>query len=169
MWNSLLCPQVKLKSVGSPILREIGVKLQLTFKYWQDESIKPNQNRIHLYIYIFFLLLGLNMWHIEVPGPGAKCRLIPQQQQHWIWASSATYTTACSNTISLTHWLRPAIKPETSWTLCQVLNLLCHNGNSHLSNIYWYLPCASSGSSLCSRDVAVNKKRKVIVSVEFMF
>ena len=28
-----------------------------------------------------------------------------------IWASSATYASACSNAISLTHWVRPGINP----------------------------------------------------------
>ena len=39
------------------------------------------------------------------------------------------YATACGNTRSLTHRVRPRIKPASSWTLCRVLNLLTHNGN----------------------------------------
>ena len=31
---------------------------------------------------------------------------------------------------SLTHWVTAGIKPASSWTLCQVLNLLSHNRNS---------------------------------------
>ena len=31
---------------------------------------------------------------------------------------------------SLTHWVRPGIKPASSRTLCWVLNLQNHNGNS---------------------------------------
>jgi len=38
-----------------------------------------------------------------------------QPQQLGIWASSATYTTAHSNTGSLTSWARPGIEPESSW------------------------------------------------------
>ena len=30
---------------------------------------------------------------------------------------------------TLTHWTRQGIKPTSSWTLCQVLNLPNHNGN----------------------------------------
>ena len=34
---------------------------------------------------------------------------------------------------SLTHWVRPGIKPTSSQTLCWVLNLLSHNKNSKLA------------------------------------
>ena len=34
-----------------------------------------------------------------------------------IWAVSVTYITAHSNTGSLTHWVRPGIKPVSSWIL----------------------------------------------------
>ena len=40
-----------------------------------------------------------------------------QPQQLGIWASFSTYTTAHSNTGTLTHWSRPGIKPESSWIL----------------------------------------------------
>ena len=39
----------------------------------------------------------------------------PRQRQ--IRAASVTYTTAHSNTQSLTHWARPGIEPATSWFL----------------------------------------------------
>ena len=42
---------------------------------------------------------------------------MPEPQQHQIQAASATYTTAHSNPRSLTHWLRPGIKPATWWFL----------------------------------------------------
>ena len=41
----------------------------------------------------------------------------PEPQQHWIQATSATYTTDHGNTRSLTHWARPGIEPKTSWFL----------------------------------------------------
>ena len=52
----------------------------------------------------------------------------PQLEQCQIWATSVTYTAACSNTRSLTHWGRPGIQPTSSWTLCKLLNLLSHTG-----------------------------------------
>ena len=54
---------------------------------------------------------------------------MPQPQQHPIRATSVTYTPACGNTGSLTHWVRPGIEPAFSSRLCQVLNQLIHSGN----------------------------------------
>ena len=42
---------------------------------------------------------------------------MPQPQQCKIWALSATYTIAHSNTKYLTHWVRPRIKLSSSWIL----------------------------------------------------
>ena len=41
--------------------------------------------------------------------------------QCWIWATSVTYTTACINTGSFIHWVRPGIEYSSSQRLCQVL------------------------------------------------
>ena len=41
------------------------------------------------------------------------------------------YTAVCSNTGSLTHWVRPGIKSASSWTLSRVLNPLSHNRISY--------------------------------------
>ena len=41
----------------------------------------------------------------------------PQPQQCQIPALSLTYTTAHGNVRSLTHWVRPRIKPKSSWIL----------------------------------------------------
>ena len=56
----------------------------------------------------FFLFvchfLGCSLVHMEVPGLGVESELQPPEpQQHRIQAASATYTTAHSNTRSLTH------------------------------------------------------------------
>ena len=58
---------------------------------------------------------------------------MPQPLQHWIWATSVTYITACGDTGSLTHWARPGIKPASSQRQCRVLNPLSHSGNSAFS------------------------------------
>ena len=42
---------------------------------------------------------------------------MPQPQQCQIWAQSATYTTAHGNAGSSTHFVRPGIKPASSWML----------------------------------------------------
>ena len=41
----------------------------------------------------------------------------PRPQQRWIRAASETYTTVHGNARFLTHWVRPGIKPASSWTL----------------------------------------------------
>ena len=63
-----------------------------------------------MHIYTFFFLLQLLLQHREVPGLGVKSELplqpTPQSQQCEIQATSAIYATACSNTRSLTHWVK---------------------------------------------------------------
>ena len=46
-----------------------------------------------------------------------------------IWAASATYTAACGNTRSLTHWATQGSNPHSE-RQHQVLNLLSHSRNS---------------------------------------
>ena len=38
--------------------------------------------------------------------------------------------------VSLTHWVRPGIKPASSQILCHVLNLLSHNKNSSFFKVF---------------------------------
>ena len=45
-------------------------------------------------------------------------------------SNTGSYTTAHSNTVSLTHWARPGMEPTSWWTLCQVLNPLNYSGSS---------------------------------------
>ena len=72
-------------------------------------------------IFIFYFF---NLWpplqHMEVPRLGVQLQVQlpkPQPRQRWIWAPSATYTAACGNTGSWTHWERPGIEPATSWII----------------------------------------------------
>ena len=46
---------------------------------------------------------------------------MPQPQQLRIWASFVTYTTAHSNSRSLTHWERPGIERTSSWILVRFI------------------------------------------------
>ena len=62
----------------------------------------------------------------------------PHPQQLGIQGAPETYATACNTIGSLTHWRRPGIEPESSQTLCQVLNLVSDNGNSP-SSLYYSL------------------------------
>jgi len=67
--------------------------------------------------------------YMEFPRLRVKSELqlrpMPQPQQHQIQAASVNYTTACSNTRSLTHWARRAgIEPKSSRGDC-VRSLTC--------------------------------------------
>ena len=83
------------------------------------------------YIFFSFFFFSSSLFnpcflrHMEVHRPEIKLELQLQ-----------AYITAWGNNGTLTHWTRPGIKPSTSWTLCQVLNPLSHNGNS--LNIYFF-------------------------------
>ena len=58
--------------------------------------------------------------------PGVKSELqlwpMPEPQQYQIKTASANYTTAYGNALSLTHWVRPGIKPSSSQRQHCVLN-----------------------------------------------
>ena len=82
----------------------------------------------------FFLFNGLACHIRKFPGQGSNqsfhSQPTPQPQQHWIRATSVTYTTACGSAGSLIHCTRLGIKPASSLRLCWVLNLLSHSENS---------------------------------------
>ena len=62
----------------------------------------------HLFMYLcIFKFLGPNPWHMEVPRLGVKSEL-----QLPAYAKATD-----SNAGSLTHWVRPGIKPASSWIL----------------------------------------------------
>ena len=62
---------------------------------------------------LFLFFLGQHPRYME--GPRLSCQPPPQSQQHWIQASSVTYTTADGHTRSLTHWARPGVEHATPW------------------------------------------------------
>ena len=80
-----------------------------------------------------------------------------------IRAAFATYVTACVHARSLTHWVRPGIKPMSSWRLCWVLNLVSHNGNSR-SGLFVYLQVISS-KYLC--EYFLNKTKEEVTFCGF--
>ena len=72
------------------------------------------------WVFFFFFFCFFRATLAACEGSQAKGQIkataasLHQSQQHQIRATSATYTTAQSNTGSLTHWTRPGIKSETS-------------------------------------------------------
>ena len=74
-----------------------------------------------LFVYLFLYFCLFRDTPVAYGGSqtnqSCSCWPMPQPQQCQIWAVSATYTTARSNTGSLTHWARTGIEPITSWFL----------------------------------------------------
>ena len=94
-----------------------------------------------IHFFFFFFLPWPHLQHMEVLGPGVQSerqlRLPPQPHQHQIQATSSTYTIACSSAGSLTHWMRPGIRPASPKIQHWVLNPLDHNRTSN----FWSAFC----------------------------
>ena len=77
-----------------------------------------------LFIYLFFRVASVAYGGSQVRGSNwsCSCQPTPQPQQCQIQVTSATYTTAHSNTESLTHRARPGVEPESSWMLVMFVN-----------------------------------------------
>ena len=76
--------------------------------------------------HFFLVFLGPYPWHTK-PRVGAESELqscwpTPQPQQQGIQATSTTYITAHGNAGSLTHRVRPGIKPTSSWILVRFVS-----------------------------------------------
>ena len=67
----------------------------------------------------------------------AAARAYATATAYHIQAASATYTAPHHNTVSLTQWVRPGIKPISSQRQYQVLNPLNHSGNSQRCFLFW--------------------------------
>ena len=63
------------------------------------------------FMFFLFCFFRATPWHMEVPRLGVKSEL-----------QQPAYTTAHSNTRSLTHWARPAIKTASSWILVRFVS-----------------------------------------------
>ena len=80
--------------------------------------------------FFFFFFLELHLQHLKVPRLGVELelQLLGLHHSHSNVKSeppredSATYTTACSNTGSLTHQARPEVEPASSWILVRFVS-----------------------------------------------
>ena len=90
------------------------------------EPLPPSCCSQSFFFFFFFNDCTCSLWKFR--GKGSKwscnCQPTPQPPQLWIWATSLTYTTACGNARTLTHWAMPGMEPTSSRTACLVLNLL---------------------------------------------
>ena len=88
--------------------------------------------KFFLIFYYFLYFLGLLPGTWRFPGWGSNwscsCQPTPEPQHLGIRAMSATYTIAHDNARSLTHWVRPGIKPATSWFLVEFVNHWARTG-----------------------------------------
>ena len=93
-------------------------------------SHNGNANKNWLIDWLIFAFLGPHLWpYGSSQARGQTGAAVGLHHSH-------------SNNRSLIHWARPGIKPTSSWTLCQVLNPLSHNGNSSeiCFNVYLLVP-----------------------------
>ena len=86
--------------------------------------------------FFFFFFKGPHLQHMEVSRLGVEFKLQPQPQpqQHRSEPHLRSMPQLCGHAGSLTHWVRPGIEPASSWTLCQVLNLLSHRRTPPMLN-----------------------------------
>ena len=66
---------------------------------------------LFLSLFFYFVFLRPQLWHMQVARLGVQSELKP-----------LAYTTAHGNAGSLTHWVRPGIKPASSWILVSFAN-----------------------------------------------
>ena len=78
----------------------------------------------------FFVFLGLLAYG---SNQSCSCWTTPQPQQHKIGAMSATYTTACGNTVSYNSPSEARDPTHILMVTSQGLSLLTHSGNSCLT------------------------------------
>ena len=92
----------------------------------QESLILISADGLRIFFLVFLPFLGPLPWHMEIPRLEVELELhlpvMPEPQQLRIWAASATFTTAHGNAGFLTHWVRPGIKPATSWFLVRFVN-----------------------------------------------
>ena len=124
-------------SIKNPCFRiNFAIHLPNTFLkgYFDEPENKYHTEQQYEHNLFLFYHCTCGMW--KFPGQGlnqsCSCQPIPPPQQHGIWTTSATYTTAHGNAGSLTPWVRPGMEPASSPTLCQALNPLSHKGNSNM-------------------------------------
>ena len=102
--------------------------------WWMHGWLYTYLTAFPIYSFFFFFFLGPHLWHMEVPRLGVKLELqLPAYTTataSWDPSSAATYTTAHSNSGSLTHWTKPGT--TTSWILVRVLYCWAAVGTVHI-------------------------------------
>ena len=102
---------------------------------------------ILLYVELFLLFLsGPYLWHMEILRLGVEIALqLPAYTTtRAMWDLSCTCNLHHSlwHTRTLTHWVRPGIKPVSSQIAGRVLNPMSHNGNAWSYFLNFLLDCS---------------------------
>ena len=161
IWCFHPCTLGSVPSLGIEIPHQVTAhpttKTNKQQKTCHRDSFTHNSER---FFFAFFFFLGLHPRHMEVPSLGVKSELqlrpTPQPQQHQIWATPVTHTTAHGNARSLTYWVRPGIEPVSSWMLVGLVTTE--------PEPWWELPTIVRASKQArkegGRKEGINKGRK---------
>ena len=97
--------------------------------------------------FLFFFFFELNPWHMKVSGPGVESEPpLLAYATATVMLDPSRICNLCSSFILnqiLNPLIKAGVKPISSWTQCQVLNQLSHDGNSELCPLYLTLSPAS--------------------------
>ena len=104
-----------------------------TFQTWPSrqsahlasvEVLTPQVHQtVFCFCFCFLSFLGPHQWHMELPRLGGPIRAVAAGLQYSHSNSrSSIYTTAHSNTGSLTHWAGPEIAHASSWMLVRFIS-----------------------------------------------
>ena len=106
-------------------LKMVFISQYLTFCL-KEEYCTPNILFFFVFSFLSFFFFLFRAKPSAFGGSQARglleLQLPAYTQPRRIWATSVTYTTAHHNTLSLTHWARPGIKPATSWLLIKFVS-----------------------------------------------
>ena len=96
--------------------------------------------RIFHFLFLLFRATPTASGSSQARGPiGATASGLYHSHSNVRSELSWTYTTACSNTESLTHWARPGIKPATSWFLVKILFCCIMIGTPACSTFFFHV------------------------------
>ena len=125
MWNTMLFRWNKMSSLNMTLIMAIIGKIFLIFQHfytitWQNylkNSLFCIISRPKIVFCLFCLFRATPMACGSSSARGHVCWPMPQPRQHQILGASLTYTAACGNARSLTHWARSEREPSSSWIL----------------------------------------------------
>ena len=111
-----------------------------TWELWTLSFVKISLGHSFFFFFCLFTFSHTYIQHMEVPEPGLENGAAAAVSHSHSNTRSELHmqpvATACGHARSLTHWVRPGVKPASSWKPHRVLNPLSHNGNSLRHSFY---------------------------------